>query len=159
VAVFRVVSEKREAPTEMNQNRFSRLTTLWRGVVCSKMKTRMVRWLRGAGGIFLVGGVMLFSTGCTGVVYTEGPAGVYYDCDYYPAWDVYFYPSGHIYYWNDGGHWRSGRRLPPTYHIGGEHHEQLRLHSRQPWTEHHEEHVGPVHHEEHGGPEHSHDQN
>ncbi|MGH7954242.1 MAG: hypothetical protein ACREFE_20295 [Limisphaerales bacterium] len=92
----------------------------------------------------LFGGWVLFSVGCAGVVYPAGTVG-YYDYDYYPDLDVYFYPEGGVYYWNEGGHWSSGRRLPPTYHFHEESHEQLRLHSRQPWTEHHEEHVQPEH--------------
>ena len=79
-----------------------------------------------------------------------GPGPVaYYDYDYYPEWDVYYYPEGHIYYWNDGGHWRSGGRLPSHYVLHDENRERLQLHSRQPWTEHQSEHSGPEHSDEH----------
>jgi len=93
-------------------------------------------WLRKACIGIAAGMWLALSTGCVGVAYPGGAA-VYYDYDYYPGWNIYFYPAGHIYYWNEGGHWRSGAHLPPAYHLNGQSHEQLRLHSRQPWTEHH----------------------
>jgi hypothetical protein len=80
--------------------------------------------------------------GCVGVAYTEPGPGVYYGYDYYPDLDVYYYPERHVYYWNEGGAWRSGSSLPSGYHIRGEHHEYYRLHTQQPWTQHHEERGG-----------------
>jgi hypothetical protein len=101
----------------------------------------------------------LFSAGCAeheehehygGGAYYGGGA-TYYDYDYYPDEDIYFYPEAHVYYWNDGGRWRSGRDLPPRYRLNEERREHLRLHSRQPWTEHHREGDRERHeeHEEH----------
>ena len=88
-----------------------------------------------------MGGSILFYTGCAEehAEYRGGAyyGGGYYDYDYYPDADVYFYPEAHVYYWNDGGRWRSGRDLPPRYRLHAEHREHLRLHSREPWTEHH----------------------
>ena len=81
----------------------------------------------------------MLSGGCVvpgEVSYSGGP---YYDYYYYPEANVYFYPSGRRYYWHDGGHWRSGRRMPPRFSLREEHREHLRLHSRQPWTEHRRE--------------------
>jgi hypothetical protein len=109
------------------------------GVGFAMMRKSAPTWLRGACAGLLVGGGALLCAGCVGVAYPGGP-GPYYDYYYYPDWDVYFYPAGHIYYWNDGGHWRSGGRLPPRYDFHDEHHELLRLQSRQPWSEHHPEH-------------------
>jgi hypothetical protein len=119
----------------------------------------MKSWLRAAGVGLLAGGGILCFTGCVGVAYPVGPPGVYYDYDYYPDWDVYYYPAGHIYYWNDAGHWRSGREVPRRYHFNEERQEpreHLRLQTRQPWTEHHEEHNG---HGERGGYQRDHDHN
>ena len=114
-----------------------------------------------AGALAALAGLLLFSAGCTGVAYTEGPPGVYYDYYYYPDWDVYYYPAGGVFYWNEGGHWYSGRHLPYHYDFHGEQHENLRLRSRQPWTEHHEYHPeshpvspAPQHGEFEHGPEH-----
>jgi hypothetical protein len=89
-----------------------------------------------------LGSAMLFFTGC--VTYAPGPDG-YYDYDYYPERDVYFYSAGGIYYWNDGGHWRHGRHLPPQFALHQENREHLQLHTRQPWTEHSTKHVQPPH--------------
>ena len=107
----------------------------------------IIKWLR-ASCVGLIAGIgVLLSAGCVGVA---GPGPVaYYDYDYYPEWDVYYYPEGHIYYWNDGGHWRSGGRLPSHYVLRDENRERLQLHTRQPWTEHQSEHSGPVHSDEH----------
>jgi hypothetical protein len=109
------------------------------------MKTRIGKWM----GIGLLGlGLQVFS-GC--VVYPEGGySATYYDYDYYPAWDVYYYPERRVYYWNDGGRWRSGGRLPNRYVFHEEQSEHLRLHTRQPWTEHHEQRGGNDQHN--GGP-------
>jgi hypothetical protein len=94
----------------------------------------------------LAGVALSFLTGCVADVYgTAGP--VAYDYDYYPDWDIYFYPQGRIYYWNNGGHWRSGRELPPRYRLHEETREHLQLHSRQPWTEHAPERPELQHHE------------
>ncbi|HXS67590.1 MAG TPA: hypothetical protein VN761_02030 [Candidatus Polarisedimenticolia bacterium] len=78
---------------------------------------------------------LLLMAGCAGTVYTSGGAG-YYAYDYYPDWDVYYYPNDRVYYWYDGGHWRSGHRVPGHYRLDVHHREQLQLHSRQPWMEH-----------------------
>lgn len=90
-------------------------------------------------------GGMLATSGC--VAYGGG-GGVYYDYAYYPDCDAYYYPRGHVYYWNEGGAWRSGNRLPDRYNGHVQHTEQLRLHSQQPWTEHHvEQRRGEQHHD------------
>lgn len=124
----------------------------------------MKNYLQGICAGLMLGGVLFF-TGCEGVVYTGGGgvvyAGggggvVYYDYDYYPDWDVYFYPRAHIYYWYEGGRWCSGERLPPRFEIREEHREHLRLHTQQPWTEHHREH-GDYERHEHHEHEHGHD--
>src|SRR5258705_10622565 len=102
------------------------------------MKTKLITWLRGAGADCLLAGLMMLSAGC--VVRTGGgvvSGGAYYDYYYYPEANVYFYPSGRRYYWHDGEHWRWGQRVPPRYSLHEEHREHLRLHSREPWTEHH----------------------
>ncbi|MDE3099792.1 MAG: hypothetical protein KGJ88_09985 [Verrucomicrobiota bacterium] len=84
----------------------------------------------------LTGGWMLLSTGCVGEfgVYGPGP-GIWYDYDYYPAWNVYYYPEEHEYYWNEEGEWHEGAELPEHYHLRGERHEHLRFHTQQPWRE------------------------
>lgn len=84
----------------------------------------------------MVVGAAMLPSGCA--VYPEGTleTGGYYDYDYYPDAGVYFYPRDRIYYWNDGGYWHRGRRLPPNVILHGERHEELRLHTRRPWTEH-----------------------
>ena|SRR5215469_17423292 len=115
----------------------------------------MNNYLRGVCAGLMLGGTLL-SAGCEGVVYTGG-AGVYYDYDYYPDCDVYYYPRTRIYYWSEGGRWYSGERLPPHFEFHAEHREQLRLHSQQPWTEHHEEHRNYEHHDDHDrGHDHDH---
>jgi hypothetical protein len=103
------------------------------------MKINLKKWFREICLGSLIGVSALLSGGCADVGYVGGSYG-YYDYDYYPDGQVYFYPQGGIYYWNDRGHWRSGRRLPGGYELHEEHREHLRLHSREPWTEHHEEH-------------------
>lgn len=92
----------------------------------------------------MLSGLLLFS-GCAGY---DGGGVAYYDYDYYPDYDVYYYPEGRMYYWNEGGEWRSGERLPDRYDMHERHSERLRLHSQQPWTEHHE-HGAP---DRHSGP-------
>jgi hypothetical protein len=105
------------------------------------MRTHTKNQIRRAFAGLLTGTGLLLLVGCTGVAYTTpGGSVAFYDYDYYPDGDVYFYPHDHIYYWNDGGHWRSGGRLPDRYHLREEGREHLRLHSRQPWTEHPSEH-------------------
>lgn len=89
--------------------------------------------------IITAASLLLLTAGCEEGVY--GGAGCY-DYDYYPGADVYFYPDENIYYWNDGRDWRWGRRLPDEYRLHEEEWEHLRLHSREPWTEH-----APKHHE------------
>lgn len=116
----------------------------------------MIKSLQIAIAGLLWGGGLLLSAGCTGVAYTGRPPGLY-DYDYYPDWDVYYYPEGRIYYWNDDGHWRSGPEVPHWYHLHSEGREHLQLHTRRPWTEHHEESHGPQHYPEHGGRGHGHD--
>jgi hypothetical protein len=112
----------------------------------SMMKDRIKTWLGAAGLGLMLGGVTLLATGCAGTVgyntpgyggyyNTPGYAG-YYNYDYYPDLNVYYYPSGGYYHWYDGGHWRTGRHLPPGYTIGHARREQLRSHTQQPWTEH-----------------------
>jgi hypothetical protein len=91
----------------------------------------------------------VLSSGCVGVSsgYAYAPASDgYYYYDYYPAWNVYYYPQGRVYYWNDSGHWHSGSHLPHGYYLHAESREQLRLHTREPWREHHWEHgeFGPT---------------
>ena len=81
----------------------------------------------------LLGGALLFSTGCVATV--GGGGGVYYDYDYYPDWDAYYYPAGHVYYWNEGGAWRSGAHLPDRFHGSPAHTTHFRGHTSQPWTE------------------------
>jgi hypothetical protein len=103
------------------------------------MKTKLITSLRRAGAGCILAGCVVLSAGCVvhesgGVVRSGGP---YYDYYYYPEAHVYYYPSGRVYYWRDGEHWRSGRRVPSRYSLHEEHREQLRLHSREPWTEHH----------------------
>lgn len=95
-----------------------------------------------------LGSAAILGAGCAGVAYTEPGTGVYYGYYYYPDQDVYYYPERHVYYWNEGGAWHNGSALPPSYHVYHEHHEYLRLHTEQPWTEHRE-------HEEHEEHEHS----
>jgi hypothetical protein len=102
------------------------------------MKNNVKNWCQGICAGLLVGGAALLSAGCADVGYAGASYG-YYDYDYYPEGNVYFYPQGGIYYWNDAGHWRSGRRIPERYEWREEHREHLRLHSREPWIEHHEE--------------------
>lgn len=88
---------------------------------------------------------MLLSGGCAvheGVGYGRGPV-PYYDYYYYPDWDVYSYPEGHLYYWNEEGRWHSGPRLPDRYELHEEGREHLRLHTREPWTEHNREQEEP----------------
>lgn len=106
----------------------------------------MKKLFRAASINLLAGLIVLTFAGCVGEVYPEGSATYavggsasgYYDYDYYPGPDVYFYPQRRIYYWNDGARWRSGRRLPPRYHLREEEREHLRFRSREPWTERHE---------------------
>ena len=110
------------------------------------MNTKLVTWVRQVSPGALLGLWVLFSAGCTvheGVAYSGGPyGGAYYDYYYYPEGNVYFYPQGHTYYWHDGGHWRSGRSLPPHYAVHEEKREYLHLPSRQPWTVHNPGHQG-----------------
>lgn len=95
----------------------------------------------------LAAGALSLLAGCAADVYPEPVGGVaYYDYDYYPDADVYFYPEGHYYYWRDHDHWRHGGRLPYDYHLNEEHREHLHLRTREPWTEHHEEHHGDFEH-------------
>ena len=103
------------------------------------MKTKLINRLGGACASLLVAGLMALSAGCVvhgsgGVVYSEAP---YYDYYYYPDANVYFYPRGRIYYWRDGEHWRSGTRVPSRYSFHEGRRDQLRLRTREPWTEHH----------------------
>jgi len=103
------------------------------------MKTKLITSLRGAWVGFLLAGFVVLSAGCVvrgggGVVYSEAP---YYDYYYYPDANVYFYPRGRIYYWRDGEHWRSGTRVPSRYSFHEGRRDQLRLRTREPWTEHH----------------------
>ncbi len=101
------------------------------------MKMKLATWLRQSWASVLLAGSVVLSGGCAihgGVAYGEVP---YYDYYYYPEWNVYFYPHGHLYYWHEGEHWRSGARLPERYSLREEHREHLRLHTREPWTEHH----------------------
>ena len=101
------------------------------------MKANIKSWIAGASVGLLLGGATLFTSGCAAHVgYASGPNGAYYDYDYYPGLNVYYYPSGGVYHWNDHGHWMSGQRLPEHYTLGNAHHERLRYHSQQPWTEH-----------------------
>ena len=115
----------------------------------------MKNYLQGACAGLMLGGFAL-TAGC--VAYGGGGV-AYYDYDYYPDYDVYFYPQARIYYWNEGGHWRSGERLPPHYEFHEEHREHLQLHSQQPWTEHHEEHGGYQHNKRGHDHDHGHDHN
>ena len=88
----------------------------------------------------VAGTCLLFSAGCAVHEHGYVSGGVTvdtYDYDYYPAYNVYYYPRTRVYYWNDGGRWASGHRPPAHYELRPESREQLRLHSRQPWTEHH----------------------
>jgi hypothetical protein len=97
----------------------------------------MHKWLRIMSVSVALAGGVIWSAGCAGPGYDGGGGVVYYNYDYYPDWDVYYYPQGRIYYWNEGGHWRSGAALPPRYDIQSRPHENLQLHTQQPWTEHH----------------------
>ncbi len=97
----------------------------------------MKKWIQGIVAALLCGGLWL-NTGCVGVGYSGESA--YYDYNYYPDSDVYYYPEGHVYYWNEDGRWCSGERLPERYDLHEHHYEHFRGHSRQPWTERHEEH-------------------
>lgn len=66
-----------------------------------------------------------------------GPAvGVSYSYVYYPDAEVYYYPQRHVYYWADGGAWRSGPRVPPTYVLRS--HVTVNLDSPEPY-QHHDE--------------------
>jgi hypothetical protein len=117
------------------------------------MKANLRAWFQAAGLALLLGGAMLSAGGCAvrgGVAYESGPYGAYYGYYYYPDWDVYFYPEDRIYYWHDDGHWLSGPRPPPRYHLDERHREYLRSHTRQPWTE------RQGGHEDHGEQEHGH---
>ena len=97
------------------------------------MKT--TTWLQSV----LAGTCLLLTAGCTvheHRAYREPAPAAYYEYDYYPAYNVYYSPRARVYYWNDGGRWASGRRLPSHYEVREAQREQLRLHSREPWTEH-----------------------
>lgn len=102
------------------------------------MKT--LSWLRGA----CVAAIVLFSNGCAHDHhrYDRRAYDTYYDYDYYPRHNVYYYPQGRVYYWNDDGRWVTSRRLPPRYELRDDRRERLRLRSREPWTEHHQERRG-----------------
>jgi len=95
------------------------------------MKRSLTACVRGFAAVLLLGGVMWLMPGCV----THAEVGYGYDYDYYPDWDVYYYPSERIYYWHDGGHWRTGRRLPSHYDLHAAHHEPFHGHTRRPWTE------------------------
>jgi hypothetical protein len=86
----------------------------------------------------LLGSGLVVSTGCVAPYYGGGRV-AHYDYDYYPDADVYFYPHGKTYFWNEQGNWRSGGRLPEHYDLRNHQSQHLRLHSQQPWTEHHPE--------------------
>ena len=105
----------------------------------------MKRYVQGLCAGLALGGLLTI-TGCVG--YAGGGAGVYYDYDYYPDWDVYYYPHDHIYYWNEGGAWRSGARAPDRYDFHGRHMDHLHVQNQHPWTEHHAvTHSGGDHHD------------
>jgi len=93
-------------------------------------------------------------------VYPPPPYG-YYAYDYYPDVEVYYYPARHVYWWNDHGHWRSGRRVPPNIEL--HEHVRVNINSREPWRHHdeirrrypspaHEVHRPPAAHREGAGP-------
>jgi len=65
--------------------------------------------------------------------YESGP----YAYTYYPEWGVYYYPEREIWYWNEGGDWRTGRALPPSYPQGQmSSGVSIRLDSERPYTRH-----------------------
>ena len=55
---------------------------------------------------------------------------------YYPEAEVYYQPRGHVYYWNEGGAWRSGPRVPPTFVLRS--HVTVALQSPEPYRYHDE---------------------
>jgi len=104
------------------------------------MKTKLMKWVPGACACSLFAGSVMWFAGCVAPASVQYSATApYYDYYYYPQANVYFYPSGHVYYWHDGSRWQSGRHVPSRYSFHDERRQQLRLHTREPWTEHHPE--------------------
>jgi hypothetical protein len=100
------------------------------------MKTKITRWLQGAGAGMLVGGVALFAAGCASsppMAETANLNGAPCDYAYYPDLNVYYYPSEGTYVWYADKHWRSGHQLPPRYTIGNARYERRRFHRPYPW--------------------------
>src|ERR1043166_7136174 len=69
--------------------------------------------------------------------YARGPD-VYarYSYVYYPDVEVYFEPHRHVYYWSEGGTWRSGPRVPPTFVLRS--YVTVNLDSPEPYRRHEE---------------------
>jgi hypothetical protein len=70
---------------------------------------------------------------------------------YYPRQEVYYAPETRLWFWLDGGRWRFGASLPPTYYVAGTPGVSVYLGSARPYYEHYTvvERYGGRHHHRH----------